>query len=79
MKVNIDKEKVTGAIVVLENYLDGAISDFENGDVENTAIIEDCIYAHRILDLVLTGGWISLENDKYEERFNEVNKKYGSI
>lgn len=70
-KVSIDNEKILGAIAVLENYLDGAVADYEDGQVENTGIISDCIYVHKILELILTHGFSSLEGDEYEIRFNK--------
>lgn len=76
MKVNLDKERVLGAIVVLENYLDGAVADYENGQIDDndTTCLEDSIYVHKILDLVLTDGWKALSGDEYEERFLKAKK-----
>ena len=34
-----------GAIAVLENFLDGAIADWEDGTIENTFLIKNCIEA----------------------------------
>ena len=73
----LDIEKFTGAEIVMENYLDGALEDYENGDVENTSIIESCIYTLKFIysktqPLLLMG---SIRN--YEERFEKAkeNKK----
>lgn len=37
MKINL--EDYRGAIVVLENYLDGAVSDYEYNTVDNDSLI----------------------------------------
>ncbi len=77
MTININKEKVIGAIVVLENYLDGALADFEEGSVDNTDIIEDCIYVHKKLELVYN-PFLSFmgDLDDYEKRyFKEKDKR----
>ncbi len=71
MKVDVDETKILGAVAVLENYLDGALADFEDDQVENVEFLEDCIYVHRLLDLVLTHGWKALSGDEYTERFNK--------
>ena len=71
MKVNIDENKVLGAIAVLENYLDGALADFENGQIDDdmTCVLEDSIYVNKILNIILTKGWKALSGDEYEERY----------
>ena len=49
-----------GAIAVLENFLDGAVTDYELGNVENDSIIWSCINALKKLG----SHWY----DEYEER-----------
>ena len=39
------KKQYYGAIAVLENFLDGAIADWENGAVTNKFLIKNCIEA----------------------------------
>ena len=72
--IKIDESKVLGAIVVLENYIEGALSDFENKDVENTSVLEDCIYIHRLLELV-NCNISCLFEDEYKNRFDKVLKE----
>lgn len=44
-------DKYNGAVLVLENYLDGAVADFEQGniDFDNMCAITNCISAIRLL------------------------------
>ena len=69
MRVNIDETKTLGAIGVLENYIIGALADYENGDVEDTTCLEDSIYIYKLLTLVSTHGISALTGCEYEERF----------
>lgn len=61
------KENCIGACIVLENYLDGAIADYEYGDVENVSVIDDCINALRLL------GDSSCKD--YKERVDKVKER----
>lgn len=61
------KDEHIGAIIVLENYLDGAMADYEDGQVENTMIIESCI---DVLRLLHDKDWM-----EYQERFSNVKLK----
>jgi len=47
-------DKYNGAVLVLENYLDGAVADFESGniDFENMYAITNCISAIKLLGSV---------------------------
>lgn len=36
-------EKFDGGLIVIENYLDGAVHDYERGTVKNGEFIESCI------------------------------------
>ena len=54
------KENYIGAIVVLENFLDGAVADYESGNVEDNETIWSCINAIKKLG----GRWYY----EYEER-----------
>ena len=62
---------LTGAKLVLCNYLDGAVADLENNNIDEQAytFIKDCIEALKIL------GDYSYKN--YLERFNKAIKKRG--
>ena len=75
--IKIDETKLTGAIGVLENYLDGAVVDYENGqiDEENSLCIKDSIYVRKILTIASTHGFSSLIPDEYEERYNKANER----
>ena len=77
-RIELDENKIIGAIVVLENYIDGALSDYENGEVENTDVLEDCIYVHRKLQ-VASCLFCSITQDEYKERFKKVVKKNENI
>ena len=63
------KKRLIGAEYVLCNFLDGAIYDYEEGCIDNTALIEDCIEA-----LYKIGGCIR----DYKERFEKAKKKEGN-
>ncbi len=75
MKVNIDENRVLGAIAVLENYLDGAVADYEDDQIENVEFIEDCIYVRHVLELVSTKGFSSLVPDEYAERVQKAKER----
>ena len=64
-KLKLTRRDYTGALIVLENFLDGALADYENGMIDNDALIEDCIEA-----IYQLGGY----NDEYKKRYME--KKY---
>ena len=76
VKVNIDSDRVIGALVVLENYLDGALADFEDDMVEDNTALEDSIYVHKILERAVS-PFSCLIGDEYEERYLKAkeNKK----
>ena len=69
MKININEDKILGAIGVLENYIIGALADYEQGQIEETTCLEDSIYIYKILTLVSTHGFSALTGCEYEERF----------
>jgi hypothetical protein len=75
MKKQIDYNDYAGAIDVMENYLDGALADFENGQVENTHLIEGCINAMKLI-YSLANPWLLLGSVKdYEERFENAKTR----
>ena len=63
-----------GAIVVMENYLDGAVADYENGDVENDNLIWSCIETIKLLQ-GLCNPWLLLGGNEYEKRMNEAKAR----
>ena len=74
-KTKIDYEDYAGAIDVMENYLDGALADFERGDVENTYLIECCINTMKLIYGAFN-PWLLYGNVKdYEERFNNAKAR----
>lgn len=74
-KKDINLDDYYGAICVLENYLYGAIADYENGDVENDSLIWDSI---RTIELIysLTEPILLLgEVRDYRERMEAAKEK----
>ena len=63
---NLFKIKNIGACIVLCNYLDGAVADYENGDVDNILLIEDCIATLKMLGDV---SWLH-----YSKRMDKAEK-----
>ena len=70
--IKIDNNRISAAIAILENYLDGAVPDMLNGDVENTDFVLDAIYMHKILTEVDCPFSCLIEN-KYEKQIREKN------
>ena len=71
----LDITDYRGAMCVLENYLEGAIADYENGDVENDYLIDSCIKTMKLiysntLPLLLYG-----EVSDYEQRYLTAKEK----
>lgn len=65
----LDINDFTGAEIVLENYLDGALADYEKGDVKNDSIIVSCINTLKLIysnccPILLMGSV-----KEYEERY----------
>ena len=60
--------KYYAAIAVLENYLDGALADMQDGKVDNKEFIESCVEAHKLL----TENYLC---DTYEKKFRELANK----
>ena len=78
----LDINDFNGAIAVLENYLDGAVADYEDEQVEHSDIIDSCI--ETILTIYgLCNPWLLLGGNEYEERMRKAKeeriKKYGSL
>ena len=74
MKKNLNIDDFTGAIVLMENYLDGAVADYENGRIENTSIIDSCIETIKLI-YSLTEPILLLGGNEYEERMKIAKEK----
>ena len=75
-KVKFDTDDYYGAICVLENYLDGALADYECDQVENDLLIEHSINAIELLELSLFGYGLSREyRERYEKKKKEIEEK----
>ena len=74
-KISLDNNRLLGAIGVLENYIVGALADYENGDIddEHLCCLEDSVYVYTKLEQVMTLGF-SLHNE-YEERLARAKEK----
>lgn len=72
MKINL--EDYNGAIVVLENYLDGAVADYEDNAVDNDTLIWDSIRTIKLL-YSLSNPILLLGGNEYEERMNIAKEK----
>lgn len=70
-RVTIDTDNYTGACYVLENYLDGALADYEDGQVENGLIIEESINALELLRFSMY-GYSAVD---YRRRFEKAKEK----
>lgn len=61
------KDEHIGAVVVLEDYLDGAVHDYEEGRIEEDYVIMSCISALRLMN---DSEWLDyyLRMEKAKER-----------
>lgn len=74
--MKIDKTKINGAIVLLENYLDGALADLEQGNIDDIGMVEDCVYVHKLLENELIGiPFICQFPSEYQERLKEIKER----
>ena len=74
--MKIDKTKINGAIVLLENYLDGALADLEQGNIDDIDMIEDCVYVHKLLENELISiPFITQFPSEYQERLKAIKEK----
>lgn len=75
MKKYLDINDFTGAEIIMENYLDGALADYENGDVENGSLIESCIKTLKLI-YANCNPWLLMGSVKeYEERYEKAKKE----
>jgi len=70
----LDLEDYRGALCVLENYLDGAVADYEQGQVENDYLIECSIKTIKLI-YSLCNPWLLLGGLEYEERMKKAKEK----
>ena len=75
--LKIDETRLTSAIALIENHLDGAVADFERGGVDNFEFLDDLIYVHRVLEIASTHGFAGLVPDEYAERMAKAKKELG--
>ena len=60
-----------GAMAILTNYLDGAIADYEDGDVDNDLFIEQSINALELLQGTMLCGTAQ----DYRKRLNKAREQ----
>jgi len=70
----LDIEEFNGAICVMENYLDGALPDYERGDVENSYLIESCLNAMALI-YSNCNPWLLFGLKELRERFEKAKEK----
>ena len=75
-KKYLDIETFNGAICVMENYLDGALPDFENGDVENSYLIESCLDTMALI-YANCNPWLLFGLKELRERFEKAKERLG--
>lgn len=73
--IKIDETKLLSTIALIENHLDGAVSDYELGWVDNVDFLLDMIYVHKTLLSASTGGWSDISPNEYEERIKIASQK----
>ena len=73
MKQKLNINDYTGAIMILENYLDGAVADYENGDIENDYLIQSSIDTIKLI-YSLTSPLLLLRGIEYEERMDKARE-----
>ena len=77
MKKYLDIDDYNGAICVMENYLDGALADYEQGQVDNDYLIVCCINTIKLI-YSQCNPWLLLGSIKdYQERYEQAKKKLG--
>ena len=74
-KAKLNYEDYTGAVVVMENYMDGALADFENGDVEDPYFIECCINTIKLIYSLVEPLLLLSNIREYEERLNNAKAR----
>ena len=74
IKIKIDETRLLSTIALIENHLDGAVADFEYGQVENVEFLDDLVYVHKILEMASTHGFSALSGDEYEERMQKAKE-----
>ena len=69
---SFNTDDFTGAKVVLTNYLDGALADFEDNQTDAEKCIEDCISALELMSDSIFGVSVY---DEYRTKFEEIKSK----
>lgn len=67
----LNLDDYNGAICVMENFLDGALPDYEDGTVENDYLIESCIKTMKLIYSVCN-PWLLFGLKELEERFEKA-------
>ena len=70
-RTTFETEDYLGAKIVLENYLDGALADYEDGDVDNDLFIEQSINALELLQGTMLCGTAQ----DYRKRLNKAREQ----
>lgn len=73
----LELQDYSGAISVMENYLEGAVADYENGDVENDYLIESCINTIKLIYTLCEPICLYGTPREYEERMKLAKQKLG--
>lgn len=72
--IKVDENRLISTIALIENHLDGAVADFENGQVENVEFLDDLVYVHKLLTAASTHGFSLFSGDEYEERMKAAKE-----
>jgi hypothetical protein len=70
----LDLDDFRGAIAVMENYLDGALADYEDGQVENDNLIVGCLNTMRLI-YSQCNPWLLFGLKEYQERYENAKRK----
>lgn len=76
MKKYLDIDDFNGAICVMENYLDGALADYEDGQVENDNLIVGCLNAMELI-YAQCNPWLLFGLKDYKERYEKAKERLG--
>ena len=73
--LKLDENRLIATIALIENHLDGAVADYEEGRVDNVEFLEDLAYMHKQLERASTYGWSGLRKDEYVERIRIAKER----
>jgi hypothetical protein len=74
----LDIEDFNGAIAVMDNYLDGALADYEDGQVENDNLIVGCINTMRLI-YSQCNPWLLFGLKELEERYEKAKARLKEV